>query len=97
MTSHEATWAQLPDIDTGSVGQYYCSRCKLLLTIGYNRHYQESATGWHWEICEGDGGQIVESAGNKYATKYEPAIGVLDDVREEALRRFNALPCRRAN
>jgi hypothetical protein len=96
MTNHEATWVQVPDFETGSVGQYYCSRCKMHLALGYNRHYVESATGWHWEIRDGNG-QIVESAGNKCASKYEPAVGALDDVREEALRRFNFLPCHRSN
>src|ERR1700723_3153263 len=95
MTSHEATWVQVPDFDTGRVGQYYCSKCRLVLLLAYNKHYIESAMGWHWEIHDGNG-QTLESAGNKYVSKYEPAIGVMDDIREEGLRRFDSFPCRRA-
>jgi hypothetical protein len=96
MADHKASWVQVPDLDTGGVGQYYCSECKLQLDIGYNRHYAESATGWYWNIQDGDG-QIIDSAGNEYVAKYEPAIGALDDVREEGLRAFDSLPCRRCN
>jgi hypothetical protein len=96
MTSHDATWAQVPDCDSGAVGQYYCSTCKLQLTIEYQRHYEESLTGWHWQIQDSDG-HVVDSAGNKYATKYESGIGLLDEVREEGLRRFDSVPCRRSN
>jgi hypothetical protein len=96
MASHDAKWVQAPDLDTGAVGQYYCSRCNLLLVVAYNRHYEESLTGWHWQIEDSDG-HIVDSAGNKYATKYEPGIGLFDEVREEGLRRFDSVPCRRSN
>jgi hypothetical protein len=96
MAGHDAKWTQVPDFDTGAVGQYYCSRCKLLLMVGYNKNENESATGWFWEIHDSVGG-MVDSAGNEYVATYEPGIGLLDDVREEGLRRFDAVPCRRSN
>jgi hypothetical protein len=96
MATHEATWAQLPDSATGSIGQYYCGKCKLLLLLAYNQHYVESTTGWHWEIQDANG-QVIESAGNKHVSKYELAVVVLDDVREEGLRKFDSLPCQRSN
>jgi hypothetical protein len=89
---HTATWVDLPDHDSGTVGQYYCSMCKLTLELAYTRHYEASATGWHWTIRDA-GGQIVDSAGNKHAPKYESAVGALEEVKEEAVRRFNSTPC----
>ena len=96
MARHEACWAQDPDLDTKNVGQYYCSKCKLRLVVWYNQNYVESATGWYWEIRDSDN-QIVDSAGNKYIETYEPAIGLLDDIKEEGLRKFESWPCRRSH
>jgi hypothetical protein len=66
------------------------------MMLGYNKHYEESARGWHCEIQSGDG-QVLEFMGNRYVSKYDPAVGALDDVREEGLQKFNYLPCRRSN
>lgn len=54
----------------------------------------ESATGWHWTIEDG-AGQMIDSAGNKNASKYEPEVEELDTVMEEGVQKFNALPCHR--
>ena len=93
---HNATWVYVPDYDSQEVGQYYCSTCKLVVELGYNRHYEASATGWHWKIRDSSG-QIVDSAGNKHIPKYEPAVGALDEVKDEAIRRFDSIPCLRSN
>ena len=95
-SGHEATWVQVPEFESGTVGQYYCSKCKLELDIGYNQHYIESCIGWHWKIRDSSG-QVVDSAGNKHASKYEPDIGALDEIKEEGLRRFDSIPCLRSN
>jgi hypothetical protein len=67
------------------------------LDIWYNQNRDvESCTGWHWEISDGSG-QVRDSAGNKHARRYEPDIGALDEIKKEALLRFNSLPCSRSN
>jgi len=96
MTNHEAKWIQLPDLDTKAIGQYYCSKCKLQLEIGFNLHYEQSATGWYWEISDSSG-QVVDSMGNRHAFKYEPGIGMLEEIKTEGIQRLNSLDCRRSN
>jgi hypothetical protein len=95
-SGHNATWLYAPDCDSRAVGQYYCAKCRLTLELGYNRHYESSVTGWHWTIKDGSG-EIVDAAGNKLAPKYEPDVGALAEIKEEAVRRFDSIPCARAN
>lgn len=96
MGGHEAKWEQQPD-KSGSVGQYYCARCKLTLQVWYNENrVVERCTGWYWQIEDGSGA-IIDSAGNKYAPKYEVDSEALDEVRQEGVLRFESVPCRRAN
>jgi len=91
MASHEAAWASHPDFETEQYGQYYCSKCKSQLIVGYNKHYIESLVGWHWKIWD-SASQEVDSMG-KYASIYEPDINALEEIKEEGLRRFDSLPC----
>jgi hypothetical protein len=95
-SGHNATWVYVPDYASGTIGQYYCSTCKLTLELGYNRHYEATATGWYWTIRDRSG-QIVDSAGNKRASKYEPAVGALEEVKQEAKGRFDSITCRQVN
>ena len=95
LASHEANWAQEPDVN--NIGQYYCSKCKLELNIWYSKNSDgESCNGWYWEISDGSG-QVVNSAGNKRAPRYEPDVEALDEIKKEALLRFDSLPCSRSN
>ena len=93
---HDAKWTQLPDLHTGIVGQYHCSKCRLTLLIGYNRHYEPDLTGWYWNI-EDSAGQRIDSAGSKHISKYEQDVEALAEVQEEGLRRFESLACRQSN
>jgi hypothetical protein len=96
MNRHEAAWEQQPDI-IGGVGQYYCTKCKLTLEVGYNQNRDaEVCSGWQWEIVD-HSGKVVYSNGNKYVRKYEFDAEALEDVKKEGLLRFDSVPCRRCN
>ena len=83
MNRHEAEWAQQPDT-IGGIGQCYCTKCKLTLEVGYNQNRDaEVCSGWHWEIVD-QSGRVVDSAGSKYARKYEFDPEALDEVKKEA-------------
>ena len=94
MTGHEAHWLYLPDLKTRAIGRYQCDRCKLFLELGFDP--TGSVEGWYWEIRDALN-ELVGSSGNEYVQTYEPALGLLDDIREEALLQFNLLPCRGPN
>ena len=87
---HDAKWTKLPNLRTGNVGQYHCSKCRLTLLIGYNRHYEPKLTGWHWKI-EDSAGQRIDSAGSKHISKYEQDVEALAEVQEAGLRRFESV------
>ena len=96
MGGHEAKWEQQPD-KSDSIGQYYCAKCKLTLQVWYNQNrVVETCTGWYWQIVDGSG-RVLDSAGNKYACRYEFDAGALDEVKKESLLRFDRVPCRRSN
>lgn len=96
MRGHEGAWCQQPD-KSGSIGQYYCSKCKLTLEIGYNQNRDaEACTGWYWQIIDSSS-NVVAEAGNKHAPKYEFDVDALDEVRREGLLRFDSVPCQRSN
>jgi len=90
MANHDAKWAYEPDLS--SIGQYYCSMCGLELEIRYYKSDTESPKGWHWDI-RNSSFQIVDSMGNKYASKYEPDVGALTEVKEDGLQHFKSRPC----
>ena len=96
MSGHEAIWEQQPAKD-GCVGQYYCAKCKLTLQIWYNQNrVSEACTGWIWEIVN-DSGTVVDSAGGKYARRYEFDSEALEEVKKAGLMRFDSVSCRRSN
>jgi hypothetical protein len=97
MGNHEARWARQPEVGTGSIGQYYCSKCKLELDVGYGQNRDnESCTGWHWEIEDHSGHGRNASAGTS-AAKYVVDPDALDEVKAEGLARFDSFPCLRSN
>ena len=97
MAGHEAKWAQQPDFHSESVGQYYCSKCKLELDIWYNQNRaNEFCTGWHWRIRDDGGHGRSDYAGGAQA-KYIPDVEALAEVRREGLERFDSFPCLRSN